>query len=259
MEEWAKITPETCAGLIRSYKRRLLAVIANKGTSPSGAHTEPWTFVVVEDPEVKHKVREIIEEEEEINYRKRMGDKWVNDLKKLKTDWVKEYLDTAPYLILIFKQVYGILSNNRKKTHYYNEISVSIACGILLAAIQNLGFSKALDLSGGSNRISTKPPVVLDNDSWSKRRSEDRRFRAECADLGDIIELESAGSGRGLDVWFQGDPEVDIVPVYQIKGISKLFKLCLPKVQCFCDSLTSPPSERQFNALLMSVASLLAN
>ncbi|XP_073528781.1 iodotyrosine deiodinase 1 [Phyllobates terribilis] len=114
-------------------------IIRAAGTSPSGAHTEPWTFVLVEDPEVKHKIREIIEEEEEINYRKRMGDKWVNDLKKLKTDWVKEYLDTAPYLILIFKQVYGILSNNRKKTHYYNEISVSIACGILLAAIQNAG------------------------------------------------------------------------------------------------------------------------
>ncbi|XP_044147599.1 iodotyrosine deiodinase 1 [Bufo gargarizans] len=114
-------------------------IIRAAGTSPSGAHTEPWTFVVVENPEVKHKIREIIEEEEEINYRKRMGDKWVNDLKKLKTDWVKEYLDTAPYLILIFKQVYGILSNNRKKTHYYNEISVSIACGILLAAIQNAG------------------------------------------------------------------------------------------------------------------------
>ncbi|CAJ0965568.1 unnamed protein product [Ranitomeya imitator] len=56
-----------------------------------------------------------------------------------------------------------------------------------------------------------------------------------------------------------GNYRPDIVPVYQIKGISKLFKLCLPKVQCFCDSLTSPPSERQFNALLMSVASLLAN
>ncbi|XP_040285450.1 iodotyrosine deiodinase 1 [Bufo bufo] len=114
-------------------------IIRAAGTSPSGAHTEPWTFVVVENPEVKHKIREIIEEEEEINYQKRMGDKWVNDLKKLKTDWVKEYLDTAPYLILIFKQVYGIISNNRKKTHYYNEISVSIACGILLAAIQNAG------------------------------------------------------------------------------------------------------------------------
>ncbi|XP_053317195.1 iodotyrosine deiodinase 1 [Spea bombifrons] len=114
-------------------------IIRSAGTSPSGAHTEPWTFVVVENPEVKHKIREIIEEEEEINYRKRMGDTWVHDLKKLRTNWVKEYLDTAPFLILIFKQVYGILSSNKKKTHYYNEISVSIACGILLAAIQNAG------------------------------------------------------------------------------------------------------------------------
>ncbi|CAI9542001.1 unnamed protein product [Staurois parvus] len=114
-------------------------IIRAAGTSPSGAHTEPWTFVVVQDPEVKHKIREIIEEEEEINYRKRMGDKWVNDLKKLRTNWIKEYLDTAPYLILIFKQIYGILSSDRKKTHYYNEISVSIACGILLAAIQYAG------------------------------------------------------------------------------------------------------------------------
>ncbi|XP_019383163.1 PREDICTED: iodotyrosine deiodinase 1 [Gavialis gangeticus] len=114
-------------------------VIKTAGTSPSGAHTEPWTFVVVHDPEIKHKVREIIEEEEEVNYRKRMGDKWVHDLKRLRTNWIKEYLDTAPYLILIFKQVYGRLPNGKKKTHYYNEISVSIACGILLAALQNVG------------------------------------------------------------------------------------------------------------------------
>ncbi|XP_075452675.1 iodotyrosine deiodinase 1 isoform X2 [Ascaphus truei] len=114
-------------------------IIKTAGTAPSGAHTEPWTFVVVQDPEAKHKIREIIEEEEEINYLKRMGDKWVNDLKRLRTNWVKEYLDTAPFLILIFKQVYGLLSNNKKKIHYYNEISVSIACGILLAAIQNVG------------------------------------------------------------------------------------------------------------------------
>ncbi|NXS66019.1 IYD1 deiodinase, partial [Pandion haliaetus] len=109
------------------------------GTSPSGAHTEPWTFVVVQDPYLKHKIREIVEEEEEINYKKRMGDRWVNDLKRLRTNWIKEYLDTAPYLILIFKQVYGWLPNGKKKTHYYNEISVSIACGILLAALQNAG------------------------------------------------------------------------------------------------------------------------
>ncbi|KAJ7342046.1 hypothetical protein JRQ81_008452 [Phrynocephalus forsythii] len=114
-------------------------VIRTAGTSPSGAHTEPWTFVVVQDAETKHKIREIIEEEEEINYKKRMGDRWVNDLKRLRTNWVKEYLDTAPYLILIFKQVYGMFPDGRKKTHYYNEISVSIACGLLLAALQNVG------------------------------------------------------------------------------------------------------------------------
>uniref|UniRef100_A0A8D0GFP6 iodotyrosine deiodinase n=1 Tax=Sphenodon punctatus TaxID=8508 RepID=A0A8D0GFP6_SPHPU len=111
-------------------------VIKTAGTSPSGAHTEPWTFVVVQDPEVKCKIREIIEEEEEINYNKRMGDRWVNDLKRLRTNWIKEYLDTAPYLILLFKQVYGTHENGKKKTHYYNEISVAIACGIFLAALQ---------------------------------------------------------------------------------------------------------------------------
>uniref|UniRef100_A0A3B5AS70 iodotyrosine deiodinase n=1 Tax=Stegastes partitus TaxID=144197 RepID=A0A3B5AS70_9TELE len=114
-------------------------VIHTAGTGPSGAHTEPWTFVVVSDPDTKHQIRLIVEEEEEMNYRQRMGDKWVQDLARLRTNWVKEYLDVAPYLILIFKQTYGLLPDGRKKTHYYNEISVSISCGILLAALQNVG------------------------------------------------------------------------------------------------------------------------
>ncbi|XP_019494455.1 PREDICTED: iodotyrosine deiodinase 1 isoform X2 [Hipposideros armiger] len=109
------------------------------GTAPSGAHTEPWTFVVVKDSDMKHRIREIIEEEEEINYMKRMGHRWVTDLKKFRTNWIKEYLDTAPVLILIFKQVYGFAANGKRKVHYYNEISVSISCGILLAALQNAG------------------------------------------------------------------------------------------------------------------------
>ncbi|XP_061785669.2 iodotyrosine deiodinase isoform X1 [Nerophis lumbriciformis] len=114
-------------------------VVRTAGTAPSGAHTEPWTFVVVFDVDTKHRIRLIVEEEEEVNYRQRMGDKWVNDLAKLRTNWIKEYLDVAPCLILIFKQTYGVLPNKKKKTHYYNEISVSIACGILLAALQNVG------------------------------------------------------------------------------------------------------------------------
>ncbi|KAM6914906.1 iodotyrosine deiodinase [Xenentodon cancila] len=114
-------------------------VILTAGTAPSGAHTEPWTFVVVSDLEMKHQIRLIVEEEEEVNYRQRMGERWVTDLAKLRTNWIKEYLDVAPYLILIFKQTYGVLPNSKKKTHYYNEISVSISCGILLAALQNAG------------------------------------------------------------------------------------------------------------------------
>lgn len=114
-------------------------VIKTAGTAPSGAHTEPWTFVVVKDPDMKHQIREIIEEEEEINYMKRMGPRWVTDVRKLRTNWIKEYLDTAPVLILVFKQVHSFAASGEKKIHHYSEISVSIACGILLAALQNAG------------------------------------------------------------------------------------------------------------------------
>lgn len=114
-------------------------IIRAAGTAPSGAHTEPWTFVVVTNSNMKAKIREIVEREEEINYKKRMGKKWITDLKFLKTNWTKEYLTTAPCLILVFKQTYGILSNNARKVHYYNELSVAIASGILITAIQYAG------------------------------------------------------------------------------------------------------------------------
>lgn len=110
-------------------------IIKTAGTAPSGAHTEPWTFVVVGSLEIKQKIREIIEEEEEINYKKRMGKVWTTDLKPLKTNWIKPYLTEAPYLILVFKQMYSFREDGQKKLHYYNEQSVSIAAGILLAAI----------------------------------------------------------------------------------------------------------------------------
>ena len=122
-------------------------IIEAASTSPSGAHTEPWTYVVVRnqlnfwrivhqfffkvvDPEYKVKVREIIEAEERINYEKRMGAQWTTDLKPLKTTWEKPYLTEAPALVLLFKQVHGLTSDGRKKTHYYNEISCSISAGL---------------------------------------------------------------------------------------------------------------------------------
>ncbi|KOX71116.1 Iodotyrosine dehalogenase 1 [Melipona quadrifasciata] len=114
-------------------------IIKAAGTTPSGAHTEPWTFVVVSNQKVKKQIRRIVENEEEINYKKRMGVKWTTDLLPLRTNWIKEYLTTAPYLILVFKQIYGISPKGKKKIHYYNEMSTCIACGILITAIQYAG------------------------------------------------------------------------------------------------------------------------
>ncbi|XP_043588583.1 iodotyrosine deiodinase 1 [Bombus pyrosoma] len=114
-------------------------IIKAAGTTPSGAHTEPWTFVAVSNQKVKEQIRLIVESEEEINYKKRMGVKWTTDLLPLRTNWIKEYLTTAPYLIFVFKQIYGILPNGNKKIHYYNEMSTSIACGVLITAIQYAG------------------------------------------------------------------------------------------------------------------------
>ena len=105
-------------------------IIKTAGTAPSGAHTEPWTYVVITDPEIKSQVRHIIEMEEQINYEKRMGDQWTADLKPLKTTWEKPYLTEAPALVLLFKQVHGWTEDGLKKTHNYNEISCSISAGI---------------------------------------------------------------------------------------------------------------------------------
>ena len=75
---------------------------------------------------MKEDIRSIIEEEEEINYTKRMGKQWVADLKFVKTNWIKPYLAEAPILVLLFKQVHGYTETGEKKVHYYNEISCSI-------------------------------------------------------------------------------------------------------------------------------------
>ncbi|XP_048513562.1 iodotyrosine deiodinase 1 isoform X2 [Athalia rosae] len=120
-------------------------------TAPSGAHTEPWTFVLVSDVQIKAQIREIVEREEEVNYKRRMGKQWTTDLKPLRTNWIKEYLTTAPYLILVFKQMYGLTESGERKNHYYHDISVAIACGILITAIQAAGLVTVVStpLNGG--------------------------------------------------------------------------------------------------------------
>ena len=114
-------------------------IVKTAGTSPSGAHSEPWVFVVIKDAEVKAKIRDIIEQEEYLNYDHRMGDKWVKDLKFVRTSHEKPYLEKAPYIIIVFKSQYHIDETGVKHPHYYYEISTAIASGILIAAIHNAG------------------------------------------------------------------------------------------------------------------------
>lgn len=111
------------------------------GTSPSGAHCEPWTFCMVTSTPVKQQIRDVVENEEFFNYKQRMARQWTADLKPFKTNHVKEYLTSAPCLILVFKQTYGTREDGQRKEHYYNEISTSIATGILLCALQSAGLS----------------------------------------------------------------------------------------------------------------------
>jgi iodotyrosine deiodinase len=108
-------------------------------TAPSGANQQPWTFVVVTNPEVKRRIREGAEKEEHENYHGRMPDEWLRALAPLQTDWHKEFLEIAPALIVVFKQDYGLDDEGRHVTHYYVNESVGIACGFLLAALAAAG------------------------------------------------------------------------------------------------------------------------
>lgn len=108
-------------------------------TAPSGAHKQPWTFCVVSDPQLKKEIRKGAEEEEYESYNGRMSPEWLEDLRPLQTDWKKPFLEIAPYLIVVFKKAYDILPDGTKRTNYYVNESVGIACGLLLAAIHHAG------------------------------------------------------------------------------------------------------------------------
>ncbi len=125
----------------RPISRELIeTIIQTAGTAPSGANKQPWKFVIVDDPDLKHKIRLAAEKEERENYEHRMPQAWLDDLAALGTDWRKEFLEVAPYLIVVFKERYRV-ENGLQKKNYYADESVGIACGFLLAAIHNAGLA----------------------------------------------------------------------------------------------------------------------
>ncbi len=112
--------------------------VRTAGTAPSGANKQPWKFVIVDSQETKKEIRLAAEKEERESYEKRMPQSWLDDLAPLGTDWHKEFLEIAPYLIVVFRIDYLKVDTGLKKHYYVNE-SVGIATGILLSALQNMG------------------------------------------------------------------------------------------------------------------------
>ena len=118
------------------------AAVAAASTAPSGAHKQPWTFVAVADPDVKARIREAAEAEERTNYLdNRMNAEWQEALAPLGTDHHKEFLDVAPWLVVLFEQRYELRDDGSTRKNYYVKESVGIAAGLFVAAVHDMGLA----------------------------------------------------------------------------------------------------------------------
>lgn len=133
-------------------------------TAPSGANKQPWRFVCVQNPELKRKIRFAAEEEEREFYSRRASAEWLRDLTPLGTDENKDFLEIAPWLIVVFKLA---RTDDDSQVYYINE-SVGIACGMLLAAIHHAGLVSVTHtpspmgfLTKVLNRPSNERPFLL--------------------------------------------------------------------------------------------------
>lgn len=121
------------------------AVIENAirvgASAPSGANKQPWHFVAIAQPDLKRRLRIAAEKEERAFYGGKAGDAWLADLEQFGTDDKKPFLETAPWLIAVFKQLYGRDDHGQKSTHYYLNESVGLAAGFFLAALHQAGLA----------------------------------------------------------------------------------------------------------------------
>lgn len=116
------------------------AAVAAASTAPSGAHKQPWTFVITQDVDVKRAVRDAAEAEERLNYEGgRLPQHWLEDLEPLGTGWEKPFLEVAPWLVVVFEQRYGLGEDGQRRHHYYVKESVGIACGMFIDAVHRMG------------------------------------------------------------------------------------------------------------------------
>ena len=137
-------------------------------SAPSGANQQPWTFVCISDPATKAAIRAAAEEEERAFYDGRAPEEWLEPLAPLGTDAEKPFLETAPWLIVVFAQRHGTGPDGRRIKHYYVPESVGIATGFLIAALHDAGLATLTHTPspmGFLSRICGRPenekPVIL--------------------------------------------------------------------------------------------------
>lgn len=143
--------------------------IRTASTAPSGAHRQPWTFVAIADPEIKREIRSAAEAEEYESYvGGRMPPEWLEALAPIGTSWEKPFLETAPWLVVVFEELFGRLPDGGKRKNYYPKESVGIACGLFIAALHRMGLSTLTHtpspmafLSRILDRPSNEKPFIL--------------------------------------------------------------------------------------------------
>lgn len=113
-------------------------IVMTASSAPSGANKQPWKFIIIQDVDIKRKIRIAAEKEEKEFYNHRASEAWLKDLEVFETDEHKEFLEAAPYLIVVFKIIYEE-EEGMKRKHYYVSESVGIACGMLITAIHKAG------------------------------------------------------------------------------------------------------------------------
>ena len=117
-------------------------IIRTASTAPSGAHRQPWTFVLIGDPDTKRAIRIAAEEEERQNYEGgRLPPEWREAIEPLGTDADKAYLEVAPWIVVLFEQRYGLGRDGARVANYYVKESVGIAAGFFVAAVHNAGLA----------------------------------------------------------------------------------------------------------------------
>jgi nitroreductase len=139
------------------------ACLQAAGSAPSGANQQPWSFVAVSDPALKHRIRLAAEAEEREFYERRAPGEWLQALAPLGTDAEKPFLEIAPWLIAVFYERTGPEVDGQKAKRYYPHESTGIACGLLIAALHQAGLATLTH---------TPSPMAFLNDLLERPRNE---------------------------------------------------------------------------------------